>query len=254
MHFKILFVAIVFGLTLSCNQQNKNQLPTKKISVKSKVKNETKTEIKTKPDTIIPKVIAQNNLINIQTLDPSILVDVKYASTDNFMQQRLYFNINEIYLQKDVAERLVLAQKLLKNINPNLTLLIYDGVRPLSIQKKMWEALDSIPVQDRVKFVSNPKNGSIHNYGAAVDLTLADAKSKTPLDMGAGYDDIREIAYPRLENHFLQLGELTQEQIDNRKLLRKVMASQNFQNIATEWWHFNACSRESAKKRYKITY
>ncbi len=161
MHFKIVFIAITFSLTFSCNQQNKNQLPTKKNTKTTIDKVEIKSEIKTKSDTILPKVIAQNNLINIQTLDPSILVDVKYASTDNFMNQRLYYNINEIYLQKDVAERIVLAQKLLKNIDPTLTLLIYDGVRPLSVQKKMWEALDSIPVQDRVKFVSNPKNGSV---------------------------------------------------------------------------------------------
>jgi D-alanyl-D-alanine dipeptidase len=155
------------------------------------------------------------------------------------------------YLQKDVAERLARCQVYLKSIDPDLHLLVYDAVRPVSVQQKMWDALDTIPVSDRTKFVSNPDNGSIHNYGAAVDLTICDANG-TALDMGAGYDDIREIAYPRLEEQFLASGELTIEQVENRKLLRKVMASQKFTNIETEWWHFNACSRVLAKEKYSV--
>ena len=70
--------------------------------------------------------------------------------------------------------------------------------------------------------------------------------------MGAGYDDIREIAYPRLEKKFLKSGELKAFHIANRELLRKVMRSQNFTNITTEWWHFNAFSRAEAKRRYQV--
>lgn len=192
-----------------------------------------------------------DQLTDIQSLDASILIDLKYASTDNFMKRRLYFDIDKVYLQKDVAERLVKVQQYLKKMHPELTLLVYDGVRPLSVQRAMWKGLDTIPVKERVKFVSNPASGSIHNFGAAVDLTLA-KNNGTPLDMGAGYDDIRKIAYPSWEAHFLQTGELTKEQVENRKLLRKVMASQGFTNIKTEWWHFNACSRNQAKLRYQI--
>jgi D-alanyl-D-alanine dipeptidase len=115
----------------------------------------------------------------------------------------------------------------------------------------MWDALDTIPFNERTKFVSNPANGSLHNYGAAVDLTICD-ENGVALDMGAGYDDIREIAYPKFENRFLETGELTIQQIENRKLLRKVMLSQRFTNIQTEWWHFNACSRATAKLKYEI--
>jgi D-alanyl-D-alanine dipeptidase len=131
--------------------------------------------------------------------------------------------------------------------------LVYDGVRPLSVQKAMWEALDSIPPKQRSKFVSNPANGSVHNYGAAVDLTICDINGK-PLDMGAGYDDIREIAYPSKEQFFLSKGLLTEKHIKNRQILRKVMNYQHFKNIPSEWWHFNACSRNEAKKKYKIVY
>ncbi len=191
------------------------------------------------------------NLLDVQSLNKDIEVDLKYSGTDNFMKIKLYDKITNAYLQKDVAERLSRCQAYLTNIYPHLHLLVYDAVRPVSVQQKMWDALDTIPVSDRTKFVSNPANGSIHNYGAAVDLTICDANG-TALDMGAGYDDIREIAYPRLEEQFLASGELTKEQVENRKLLRKVMASQKFTNIETEWWHFNACSRVLAKEKYSL--
>ncbi len=199
----------------------------------------------------VPKRAGLDQLIDIQLVNPSIKVDLKYATADNFMGKRLYFDIDKLYLQKDVAERLSKCQQYLQKLNPELSLLVYDGVRPLSVQQAMWDGLDTIPVARRTKFVSNPASGSIHNYGAAVDLTICDANGK-PLDMGAGYDDIREIAYPSLESEFLASGELTQAQVDNRKLLRKVMASQGFTNIPSEWWHFNACSRAKAKIRYEI--
>lgn len=192
-----------------------------------------------------------DQLIDIQTVNSSIRVDLKYASSDNFMKKRLYFDIDRLYLQKDVALRLSKCQQYLKQLHPEYSLLVYDGVRPLSVQRAMWEALDSIPVTERGKFVSNPANGSIHNYGAAVDLTICDQHG-IPLDMGAGYDDIREIAYPNKEAYYLSTGELTVEQVENRKLLRKVMQSQQFRNIPTEWWHFNACSRAEAKMKYKL--
>jgi D-alanyl-D-alanine dipeptidase len=191
------------------------------------------------------------HLVDIQTINPTISIDLKYATTENFMHKQLYFNINRVYLQPDVALRLSNCQKFLKKINPSYSLLVYDGVRPLSVQKAMWEALDSIPPSKRGKFVSNPANGSVHNYGAAVDLTICD-KNGTPIDMGAGYDDIREIAYPSKENYYLKLGLLKPYHIKNRKLLRKVMEYQQFRNIPSEWWHFNACSRKVAKTKYKI--
>lgn len=199
----------------------------------------------------VPPRKGLDQLTDIQLVNPSIRVELKYATADNFMGKRLYFDIDKLYLQKDVAERLSRCQQYLQKLHPELSLLVYDGVRPLSVQQAMWDGLDTIPVARRTKFVSNPASGSIHNYGAAVDLTICDASGK-PLDMGAGYDDIREIAYPSLESEFLTSGELTQAQVDNRKLLRKVMSSQGFTNIPSEWWHFNACSRANAKIRYEI--
>lgn len=194
-------------------------------------------------------VLAQTNLIDIQQINPSIQVELKYATNDNFIGEVLYTRINRAFLQKDVAERLSNCQNFLKSIHPNYSLLVYDAVRPVSVQQKMWDALDTIPRSERGKFVSNPAHRSLHNYGAAVDITIVDERGK-PLDMGSHFDDIRKIAYPSLEASFLESGELTQHHIENRKLLRKVMSSEGFRNIPTEWWHFNACSRDAARLKY----
>lgn len=191
------------------------------------------------------------DLMNVQLLNNKIWVDLKYASTDNFVKIKMYEKLDRAFLQKDVAERLAKCQEYLTQIDTGLHLLVYDAVRPVSVQWKMWNALDTIPAKERGKFVSNPLNRSVHNYGAAVDVTICNSNRK-PLDMGAGYDDIREIAYPSLEQKFLSSGELTKKHIANRNLLRKVMRSQSFRNIPTEWWHFNACSRVQAMMKYKI--
>ncbi len=190
-------------------------------------------------------------LVDIQTLDSSIRVDLKYATTDNFMKKRLYFDINKAYLQKVIAQRFVKCNTYLKKLHPNYRLLVYDAARPRSIQQAMWDALDSVPLKERTKFVSNPANGSVHNYAAAVDLTICD-KYGNVLDMGAGYDDIRLIAYPSKEDYFFKKGLLSKKQIENRKLLRKVMTSQGFINIPTEWWHFNGVTRKQAKVQFAI--
>lgn len=246
--FSILFISSIILASCSRNPEDCNSCKVDNSHLLDSLKN---LEKQKQADSVETKLMQESNLIDIQTLNTQIMVDLKYAGTDNFMKMKLYERLDKAYLQKDVAERLAKCQTFLRNINPDLHLLVYDAVRPVSVQQKMWDALDTIPVAMRTKFVSNPANGSIHNYGAAVDLTICDA-NRIPLDMGAGYDDIRQIAYPRLEVQFLASGELTQEQIDNRKLLRKVMASQSFTNIATEWWHFNACTRTAAKEKYLI--
>lgn len=206
---------------------------------------------KVKISALEEKMIAAG-LVDIQSVDSTIHVDVKYATEDNFMGEVLYRDYHKVYLQPVVAERLSKAQKALQKIDPTLTLLVFDGTRPRSVQQEMWDALDTIPFNERVKFVSNPVNGSIHNYGCAVDLTIMNKYSKGWLDMGAGYDDLRKIAYPRHEEKFLKTGELTTLHVQNRKLLRQVMKVGGFWVIETEWWHFNAYSRKKADELFKI--
>lgn len=196
--------------------------------------------------------IVEMGLVDIQTIDSSIMVDLRYATTNNFLALNMYGCLKRAYLQPEVVERLVKAQDYLTTHHPHLRLYVFDAVRPLNVQQKMWDALDSIPVNDRIKFVSNPKNGSIHNYGAAIDLSIFDTNQDTLLDMGAGFDDMRLIAYPKWEEKFLAEGALTKEHIANRKLLREVMRKGGFWVLPTEWWHFNAYSRDKAKERYEI--
>lgn len=195
--------------------------------------------------------VSQFDLVDIQSLNKAIFVDLKYATTDNFMGVILYDRLKKAYLQKDVAERLSKVQDYLSKLNLGFHLLIYDALRPVSVQQKMWDALDSLPPGERGKFVSNPKNRSLHNMGAAVDITIVN-EQLIPLDMGAAFDDIRQIAYPSMEKEFIAEGKLTEVQIKNRELLRKVMKSQGFRQLQTEWWHFNACSRAKGLLKYKV--
>jgi len=196
-------------------------------------------------------VNGKDTLVQVNAFNSKILAELKYATNDNFMHRILYDTLKAVYIQKAVALRLAKCQELLTSIDSNLHLLVYDGVRPLSVQWEMWRSLDTIPVSQRVKFVSNPRNGSVHNYGAAVDITICNANGQ-PIDMGAEYDDMRQIAYPSLEAQFLASGELTKAQLANRQLLRKVMGSQRFINIPSEWWHFNAFPRAVVKGKYQI--
>jgi D-alanyl-D-alanine dipeptidase len=243
----VISVAINYSCDSNLSKPNKPKLPEKE---KKELKIEQISKSKDCIETMY-KVPVELNLIDIKEINATILVDLKYGTNDNFMKKKLYHRINKAYLQKDVATRLSACQDFLNQIKPGFKLLIYDAVRPVSVQQKMWDALDSIPLKERVKFVSNPKNRSLHNFGAAVDLTICNEKGEI-LDMGAGYDDIRKIAYPKLESYFLNTGELKPFQVENRELLRKVMQKEGFRNIPTEWWHFNACSRKQAILKYQV--
>jgi zinc D-Ala-D-Ala dipeptidase len=193
----------------------------------------------------------EQGLVNVQEIDPNILVELKYSTTDNFVGKDVYGCITNCYMQKCPAEMLSKANDLLQKRNANLRLLVYDGGRPLSIQKVLWNSLTQYAPKQRATYVANPAQGSIHNYGSAVDLTIASADG-TPLDMGTNYDFFGELAYPIKEAYFLKKGKLSKQQIANRILLRNVMKSAGFMSIDYEWWHFNAVSRQTAKATYRI--
>lgn len=247
---KIIYVLFCSILLFSCFENNHSK-------VEEKPKKKLDTIIKVAPKIIEKEVVVSDlelkliaaGLVDIQAIDSTIYIDVKYSTTDNFMNMDLYGDFDKAYLQKEVAEKLTKAQQYLKEEFPNYSLLVYDGVRPRHVQQMMWDSL-KIPVHEKTKFVSNPKNGSIHNYGAAVDLTIVNENQEI-LDMATPYDFIGKLAYPRLEQDLLAKGEITQEQINNRALLRKVMKKAGFFGIQTEWWHFNSCSRKEAKMNYE---
>lgn len=200
----------------------------------------------------LEKQMLGQGLVNIQSLDSTLMVELKYSTNDNFVKSDVYGSLTRAYLQKKPAEMLVKAHEYLKEMYPNYRLLIYDGARPKSVQIKLWEMLDSIPPNKREDFVASPRIGSIHNYGSAVDLTVYDIVKKKPLDMGTKYDFFGDLAYPRYENQMLKLGKLTEQQVQNRLVLRIAMEKAGYMPIESEWWHFNAISRNKAKSIYKI--
>ena len=191
------------------------------------------------------------DVVNIQELDPTILVDLRYSSKNNFLKKDMYGDLEECFLRRKPAEMLCQANKHLKASHPELRLLVFDGLRTRSVQKKLWDALDTISLSERTQFVADPEKGSIHNYGAAVDLTLS-LENGLELDMGTNYDHFGELAFPALEDSLLALGKLTGKQIENRRILRKVMTKAGFSTIDSEWWHFDAFSYNETKNKYKI--
>lgn len=161
------------------------------------------------------------DLVDVQKLDSSIVVDLKYASNENMFERPVYPE-NIAYLRKSTAEKLLNAQKKLQE--QGFGLMIWDAYRPLSVQKLMWE-INSDP-----KYVANPKTGSIHNRGGAVDVTLVDKNGKE-LPVPTGFDDFSVKAQA-------DYSKLPEETIKNREILKKAMTSSGFSQYAKEWWHF----------------
>jgi len=189
-----------------------------------------------------------SNLVNIREIDSSILVDLKYATTDNFTGLVLYDGYDDACLQPDVAQMLAEASRYLNTMHPELRLLVYDAVRPLTVQQKMWECVKDTKYH---RYVAHPDRLSLHNFGAAVDLTLTDSLGQ-PLDMGTPFDHFGRAAGISDEQKLIQEGILTRQQVQNRQLLRQVMRYAGFRSISGEWWHFNACSLQEAKQRYVL--
>lgn len=189
-------------------------------------------------------------LVNIQSLDTSIKINMKYSTEDNFLHKNMYGELQHCYLQKEIAEKVVKAQNILKERYPFYSLIIYDCVRPLSIQRMMWNELQ-VPEHLKDKYVSHPEVGSLHNYGCAVDVSIVN-ENGWEMDMGTPYDYFGELGHPVAEQRMLKEGKLTWRQYENRKLLREVMYAAGFTGITTEWWHFNGSSLKIAKDKYHI--
>jgi D-alanyl-D-alanine dipeptidase len=196
------------------------------------------------------KMISQG-LVDIQKADPEILVELKYSTSDNFLKKDIYGELTRAYLQPEMARRLGNASQSLKKLKLGYKLLVYDAARPNSAQYALWDALDDlkIPAGKKTMYVADPKIGSNHNFGCAVDLTIADENGK-PLDMGTRFDFFGPLAYPRSEQQMLKAGKLTARQIENRQLLRKVMIEAGFRANTTEWWHFDGMSKSQARAKY----
>lgn len=181
---------------------------------------------------------------------PGIQVDLRYSSLHNFVGQDVYGCLEEAYLHPIALEKFKKALRLLEEKKPGYTFKIFDAARPVSVQWKLWKAMPKPENQKRI-YLADPRKGSIHNYGFALDLTLVDAAGKE-LDMGTPFDFFGPKAQPRLEQSLLKKGVLSKEQVANRKLLREAMTQAGFTITSSEWWHFNAITLKHARKAFPI--
>jgi D-alanyl-D-alanine dipeptidase len=167
------------------------------------------------------------DLVELVKLDPSIRLDIRYATTNNFLHRPVYSQARA-FLQRPAAEALVRAHQALRP--KGFGLLIFDGYRPWSVTKLFW---DSVSEHERqVEFVANPRNGSKHNRGCAVDLTLCELKTGAEVQMPSTYDEFSERAFPDYAGGSAEARAL-------RDLLRQTMEAQGFTVYQAEWWHFD---------------
>jgi D-alanyl-D-alanine dipeptidase len=164
-------------------------------------------------------------LVELVTLDPTIRLDIRYASTNNFLGAPMY-SAGRAFLQRPAAEALVRAHRALAAYGYGL--LIHDAYRPWYVTRMFWDATAGADHE----FVANPAEGSRHNRGAAVDLTLCDRTTGRPIRMTGGYDEFSRRSYA----HYAGGTELERW---NRDLLRRLMEAQGFTVNPSEWWHFD---------------
>jgi len=165
------------------------------------------------------------DLVELVGLDPTIKLDVRYATSHNFVGRPVYSEARA-FLQRPAAEALVRAHRALRE--KGYGLIVFDGYRPWSVTKLFW---DLTPRAKRA-FVADPRKGSKHNRGCAVDLSLYDLATGREVEMPSAYDEMTPRAYPDYAGG-------TAEQRARRDALRAAMEREGFTVEPNEWWHFN---------------
>lgn len=163
------------------------------------------------------------DFVELATLDPTLVIDLPYASEKNFTKQKLY-PVARCFLRREVAENLIEAHRCLAEFGIGIK--VWDGYRPQSVQYRMWE------VAPKPGFVGDPKRGSKHNRGAAVDVTLVNLATGSELEMPTQYDEFSV----RAHSNYLKVP---LNVFENRKLLQETMRAHGFTTIQNEWWHFD---------------
>lgn len=163
-------------------------------------------------------------MMNIRNCLPGIILDLRYATSDNFMMKKLYPQIYTTYLREAAAKALKNVMDKLKK--EHLTIKIFDAYRPYSVTEEMWETVKD----DR--YAADPSKGSGHNRGIAVDLTLVNTITGNELKMGTGFDNFSDTAHT-------DFAGLPSSILYNRNLLKTVMEKYGFTSLDTEWWHFS---------------
>ena len=174
------------------------------------------------------KSIPDTTFVNLKDFSSDFVYDVKYATTENFLKFKVY-ECAECYLRLKTVNALLKANE--RFMTKGYRIKLFDCYRPLDVQKKMWSIVSN------PEYVAEPKKGSIHNRGGAVDITLVDSNGKE-LDMGTSFDFFGKESSHEFEN-------FSEEVKSNRKLLRNGMIRFGFRIFDSEWWHYNL---KNAKK------
>jgi zinc D-Ala-D-Ala dipeptidase len=173
---------------------------------------------------------AKNEMIDLKKLVPSIVLDLKYATKDNFTNKKLYKKATATYMRMEPALALQEIQFYLKPLGYGLK--IFDAYRPYAATQLMWTL-----IQDE-RYVANPKTGSGHNRGTTVDLTLIDLKTGLEIPMGTGFDNFTD------SSHHSFTTFLPAPIAANRNLLKTTMLKFGFKALETEWWHYGWISAD----------
>jgi len=168
------------------------------------------------------ETIEDSTFVNLKDYSSDFIYNMKYATADNFLKTKVY-DCEACYLRYKTVKALIKANE--KFIKKGYKIMLFDCYRPLDIQKKMWQIVSN------PNYVADPKKGSIHNRGGAVDITLVDSTG-VAIDMGTPFDFFGIEASHDYEN-------LPEEVKENRRLLRKIMTRSGFRIFESEWWHYN---------------
>ena len=168
---------------------------------------------------------SSKKMIELKSLVPGIIYDLKYATRDNFMKTRMYpANTVNTFMRLPAARALAKVQATLNAQGYGLK--VWDAYRPYSVTERFWEM-----VKDE-RYVANPAKASGHNRGIAIDLTIIELATGKELNMGTGFDNFTDTAHHTYTN-------LSAEVLRNRKLLKDVMERNGFVAFESEWWHYS---------------
>lgn len=167
-------------------------------------------------------VLKQDDFVDVRKYIPDVLIELRYATKNNITNKVLYEDTN-VYLRKGTADKLKEANYEFKKLGYRIK--IWDAYRPTAVQKILWNKVND----DR--YIANPSSGSIHNRGAAVDITIVDKNGKE-VPMPTDFDGFS----PKADKNY---SDVDKERTENAKLLEKIMIKHGFESIYTEWWHFD---------------
>jgi D-alanyl-D-alanine dipeptidase len=188
--------------------------------------------------------------IDVCFWEPTIQSYLVYSTKDNFTGSPLYNSkLTKAWLHPRAAKMLIRAQEILLREQPDYSLLIYDAARPMEVQRKMAQWAKQANSE---YYIADPaKGGGLHNYGMAVDVTIVDGNGAW-LPMGTPFDFFGPEANTDKEDDLLKRRRITPTEYKNRRFLRRIMEQAGFLPVASEWWHFNACTREEAREKYLL--